>query len=86
MSPDLKSVDNQDISNHRQDHPYYQKILTTSLSFRWFLFSLIYMEINLKRMDVTKFFAGFISIASPTEWSLSFLVPLTNLKLYPEEL
>jgi hypothetical protein len=44
------------------------------------------MEINLKRMDVTKFFAGFISIASPTEWSLSFLVPLTNLKLYPEEL
>jgi hypothetical protein len=56
MSPDLKSVDNQDISNHRPKTIHTsQKILTTSLFFDGF-FSPNYMEINLKRMDVTKDF------------------------------
>jgi hypothetical protein len=73
MSPDLKSVDNQDIQSPPQDHPYFSKILTTSLSFRWFLFSPNLYGNKFKADGCNQgFCTGFISIASPTEWSLSF--------------
>jgi hypothetical protein len=84
MSPDLKSVDNQDISNHRP-RPSILKNINHFTIFSMVPFLLIYMEINLKRMDVTKdFVLGLYQ--SPVLLNGHFLVPLTNLKLYPEEL
>jgi hypothetical protein len=46
----------------------------------------IYMEINLKRMDVTKDFVLVLYQSPVLLNGHQFLVPLTNLKLYPEEL
>jgi hypothetical protein len=55
MSPDLKSVDNQDISNHRPKTIHTKKINHFTI-FSMVPFLPNYMEINLKRMDVTKDF------------------------------